>query len=63
MSKGFSARLRDQALALDKRNAEALFGRGVIRLRMSDQGGHEDMAAAKFINPIVASTMASLGIG
>ena len=52
----------EQALALNARNAEALFGRGVIRLRMSDQGGHEDMAAARAINPRVASTMASLGI-
>jgi uncharacterized membrane protein YhaH (DUF805 family) len=52
----------DQALALNARNAEALFGRGAVRLRMSDQGGHEDIAAAKAINPRVVSAMASLGI-
>jgi tetratricopeptide (TPR) repeat protein len=51
-----------RAIALNPKNAEALFGRGVVRLRMSDQGGHADIAAAQAINPKIAGVMALLGI-
>jgi Flp pilus assembly protein TadD len=52
-----------RALQLNPKNANALFGRGSVRLATGDKTGAEaDKAAAMKLNPKVADVMASLGI-
>jgi uncharacterized membrane protein YhaH (DUF805 family) len=52
----------DRAIALNPENAEALFGRGAVKLRMANKDGEGDIAAAKAIDPKIAERMAFLSI-
>jgi tetratricopeptide (TPR) repeat protein len=55
-------RLR-QALKLDAKLVESLYGRGVAKLRKGDiAGGNADMAAAKAIKPGIAEELARYGV-
>ena len=52
----------DRAIALNPRNAEALFGRGAARLRMNDQDGNQDIAAARAVDPGIARQMVLIAV-
>lgn len=52
----------DRAIALNPQNAEALFGRGAVKLRMANKDGENDITAAKAIDPNIAKRMAFLSI-
>jgi len=52
----------DRAVALNPENAEALFGRGVVKLRMANKDGENDITAAKAIDRNIAERMAFLSI-
>ena len=51
-----------RAVALNPKNAEALFGRGALKLRMANQAGESDIAAAKLLDPNIVERMALLSI-
>jgi Flp pilus assembly protein TadD len=52
-----------RALQLNPKNANALYGRGSVRLATGDKTGAEsDRNAAMKLNPKVADVMATLGI-
>ena len=53
----------DAAIAIDPRQAHALYGRGLARRRSADEaGGASDIAAAKAILPDVEKEFTSYGV-
>ena len=53
----------DAAVASNPRAADALFKRGVAKLRLGDAtGGNDDLVAAKALNSQIAKEMASFGV-
>ncbi len=50
------------ALTIDPNRALSLYGRGLARIRMGDEAGKGDQAAAVTINPEVAEDFASYGL-
>jgi tetratricopeptide (TPR) repeat protein len=52
----------DAALGRDEHLSQALYARGIAKLKLGDTKGESDMAAAKAINPYIAEDSAELGI-
>ena len=52
----------DAALQLSARKASSLYGRGIAKLRSGNASGHNDIAAAKAIDPQIADEFARYGV-